>query len=136
MQDTLQANERTDRFLFLRTYNVGKTLDRYFTGITQLLQESFLLLFFHLISDKKSATWILLTNWRLKELLLMKGWKREVSLVKETTKCRDSQTVDSILILPLHQCIELLEREEQNGRYSNLQSILAASFTTYTCSVV
>lgn len=128
MQDTLQANERTDRFLFLRTYNVGTLLDRYFTGITQL--------FFHLISDKKSATWILLTNWRLKELLLMKGWNKEVSLVKETTKCRDSQTIDSILILPLRQCIELLEREEQNGRYSNLQSILAASFTTYTCSVV
>lgn len=80
MQDTLQMNEWTDRFLFLRPDSDGKMLDRYFTDITQLLQVSFLLSF-NLISDKKLANFMDFAD-KLKELVLMKDRKREASLVK------------------------------------------------------
>lgn len=57
--------------------------------------------------------------------------KRSKSCEKQATQHNDSQTINSILILQLHQ---LPVRQEQNGAYCSEQHILVARSTT--CSVV
>lgn len=62
--------------------------------------------------------------------------KGSESCEKQTTKYGDSEAVVSVLIPQLHQCIELLVREEQNGRYPSVECIPAATFTSHTWSGV